>query len=119
MNIYFYQGIKTESVLVGYKPYSDTNEEFLLCSTDKAKQFIQETQTQMEREFKQKVERSMFRVPGPWESKSSDKDVEEIKPVQTREKVCSCIIIIFIFIATLYYKKLKAIIKVLLITFAM
>lgn len=29
----------------------------------------------------------MCRIPGPWESKSSDKDIEEIKPVQTREKV--------------------------------
>lgn len=38
-------------------------------------------------EFKKKSERSICRVPGPWESKSSDKDIEEIKPVQTREKV--------------------------------
>lgn len=29
----------------------------------------------------------MCRVPGPWDSKSSDKDIEEIKSVQTREKV--------------------------------
>jgi len=41
----------------------------------------------MERELKKKVELSTFRVPGPWESKSSEKDIEEIKPIQTREKV--------------------------------
>jgi len=29
----------------------------------------------------------MHRVSGPWESKNSEKDIEEIKPVKTREKV--------------------------------
>lgn len=49
---------------------------------------MEEKQTQMEREHKQKVERSLqYRVPGPWESKSSEKDIEEIEPVKTREKV--------------------------------
>lgn len=83
----FYQGIKNENVLVGYKPFSNTNEEFLICSTDKARHYIEETQTKIERELKQKVERSMFRTPGLWESKNSDKDIEEIKPAATREKV--------------------------------
>lgn len=73
--------------MIGFKPFSDTGEEFLICTTDKAKQYIEDTQIQMEQELKQKVERSMFRVPGPWESKSSEKDIEEIKPVHTREKV--------------------------------
>ena len=62
-------------------------EEFLICTTDKAKQCIEETQVQIEGELKKKVERPICRVPGPWDSKSSDKDIEEIKPVQTREKV--------------------------------
>lgn len=73
--------------MIGYKPFSSTDEEFLICITDKAIQYIEETQTQMEFELKQKVERSMLRVPGPWESKNSDKDLEEVNPVQTREKV--------------------------------
>lgn len=29
----------------------------------------------------------MFRVPGPWESKSSEKDIEDMKSVPAREKV--------------------------------
>lgn len=86
-NYLFYQGITNDYVLVGYKPFSSTDEEFLICTTDKAKQCIEETQIQIEGEVKKKVERSICRVPGPWESKSSDKDIEEIKPVQTREKV--------------------------------
>lgn len=43
----------------------------------------------MECEIKQKLDRFVFRVPGPWESRSSEKDIEEIKPVQTRGKVCN------------------------------
>lgn len=85
---FFYQGITNDYVLVGYKPFSSTDEEFLICTTDKAKQCIEETQIQnLGGELKKKVERSMCRVPGPWDSKSSDKDIEEIKSVQTREKV--------------------------------
>lgn len=72
---------------MGYKPFSDTDEEFLICTTDKAKQYIEDTQTEIDRELCQKVDRSMYRVPGSWESKNSEKDIEEIKPVQTREKV--------------------------------
>jgi len=82
---FFYQDITNDYVLVGYKPFSSTDEEFLICTTDKARQYIEETQIQ--NELKKKVERSMCRVPGPWDSKSSDKDIEEIKSVQTREKV--------------------------------
>jgi len=59
----------------------------LICLTDKAKQYVEETQAQIEREVKQKVERSTYRASGHWESKNSDKDIEEITPVQTREKV--------------------------------
>ncbi|XP_060848211.1 dynein axonemal intermediate chain 3-like isoform X2 [Rhopalosiphum padi] len=81
------EGITNDYVLVGYKPFSSTDEEFLICTTDKAKQFIEETQIQTQGEIKKKVERPMCRVPGPWESKSSEKDIEEIKPVQTREKI--------------------------------
>ncbi|XP_025202203.1 uncharacterized protein LOC112599497 [Melanaphis sacchari] len=81
------ENITNDYILVGYKPFSSTDEEFLICTTDKAKQCIEETQVQIEGEIKKKVERSMCRVPGPWESKSSDKDIEEIKPVQTREKI--------------------------------
>lgn len=39
--------------------------------------------------LERKMDQSVFRVPGPWESKSSDKDIEDIKPVQTRGKVRS------------------------------
>lgn len=74
-------------MLVGYKPFSNTDEEFVICITDKARQYIEETETRMESELKQKVEKSMLRVPGPWESKNSEKDIEEIIPIQTREKV--------------------------------
>jgi len=88
IDFFFHQGITNDYVLVGYKPFSSTDEEFLICTTDKAKQCIEETQIQnLGGELKKKVERSMCRVPGPWDSKSSDKDIEEIKSVQTREKV--------------------------------
>lgn len=95
-NYLFYQGITNDYVLVGYKPFSSTDEEFLICITDKARQCIEETQEQTEGEIKKKVERSMCRVPGPWESESSDRDIEEIKPVQTREKVCLFTVIYFL-----------------------
>jgi hypothetical protein len=71
--------------LVGYKAFSSTDEEFLICTTDRAEQFIKQTQVQMERE--QNIERSMLRVPKPWESKCSEKDIEDIKSVSAREKV--------------------------------
>lgn len=74
--------------MVGYKPFSDTDEEFLICTTDKARQYIEKSQKQIDHEVKKKEELSMFRMPGPWESKSSEKDIEDLKPVQTREKVC-------------------------------
>lgn len=89
-NIYlllFLQGIQNKYVLVGYKPFSNTDEEFIICTTDKAKQHIEDTQTEIDRELRQKVDRSMHRVSGPWDTKNSEKDIEEIKPVQTREKV--------------------------------
>lgn len=95
----FRQGVQNEHVLVGYKPFSNTDEEFLICTTDRAKQYVEETQ--MDREVKQKVERSVFRVPGPWDSKSSEKDIEEIKPVQTREKV---FMMLFMYRPIIYYK---------------
>lgn len=81
------QAIQNENVLVGYKAFSSSDEEFLICTTDRARQFIEHTQIQVERELKQRNERSMFRVPGPWESKSSEKDIEDIKSVPAREKV--------------------------------
>lgn len=82
---FLHQGIKSEHVLVGYKPYS--NEEFLLCTTDKSKQYIEEKEIQSVRELKEKVELSLCRVPGHWNSRNSERDIEEIKSVQTREKV--------------------------------
>lgn len=88
-----YQSIKSEYVLVGYKPFSDTGEEFLICTTDKAREYIEDTQKQIELELKHKVERSMVRVPGSWESKCSEKDIEDVKPVKTRDKVCIIITI--------------------------
>lgn len=81
------QAIQNENILVGYKAFSSTDEEFLICTTDRAKQFIEQTQIQVERELKQRVEKSMFRVPGPWESKSSEKDIEDIKSIPARDKV--------------------------------
>jgi len=85
---YFFQSITNDHVLIGYKPFSSTDEEFLICTTDKAKRCIEETLIQnIGGELKKKTERSMCRVPGPWDSKSSDKDIEDLKPVQTREKV--------------------------------
>lgn len=92
--------MRNEHILVGYKPFSSTDEEFLICTTDRAKQYVEETQ--MDREVKQKVERSVFRVPGPWDSKSSEKDIEEIKPVQTREKVYMTLFIMYR--SVIYYK---------------
>lgn len=86
-HFFFQQSITNDYVLVGYKPFSSTDEEFLICTTDKAKQCIEETQIQNTGGELKKVERSMCRAPGPWDSKSSDKDIEEIKSVQTREKV--------------------------------
>lgn len=88
-----FQSIKNEYVLVGYKPFSDTDEEFLICTTDQAREYIEDTQKQIEHELKQKVERSMLRVPGSWESKCSDKDIEDVKPIKTRDKVCIIITI--------------------------
>lgn len=86
--LFFFQGITNDHVLIGYKPFSSTDEEFLICTTDKAKRCIEDTLIQnVGGEIKKKTERSMCRVPGPWESKSSDKDIEDLKPVQTREKV--------------------------------
>uniref|UniRef100_A0A2S2R2B2 WD repeat-containing protein 63 n=1 Tax=Sipha flava TaxID=143950 RepID=A0A2S2R2B2_9HEMI len=82
------EAIQNEYVLVGYKAFSSTDEEFLICTTDRAEQFIKQTQVQMERE--QNIERSMLRVPKPWESKCSEKDIEDIKSVSAREKI-TCI----------------------------
>lgn len=43
--------------------------------------------TKTDHEYMQQLERSMFRTPGIWESKGSEKDIEECKPTPTREKV--------------------------------
>jgi len=84
----FYQTMTHDDVLIGYKSSSSTDEEFLLCTTDKARQYIEETQKQVQKDLEQQVERSMNRLIGPWDSKGSEKDIEDVKPVTTREKVC-------------------------------
>lgn len=71
---------------MGYRPFRRTDEEFVICTTDKANQYIEETRAQSDRELKQKVERAMSRVPGRWESENGENDIEE--PVRTRDKVC-------------------------------
>lgn len=87
MTCLFHQAIQNKYVLVGYKSFGDTDEEFLICTTDRAIKYIERTNTQIDRELEQKVERSMVLVPGQWKSKNSEKDIEEIKPIQAREKV--------------------------------
>jgi len=74
--------------LIGYKSSSSTDEEFLLCTTDKARQYIEEAQKRVQKELEQQVERSMNRLIGPWDPKGSEKDIEDVKPVPTRERVC-------------------------------
>lgn len=58
-----------------------------MCTTDKAKRYIEEKQIKSERELKEKVELSLCRVPGHWNSRNSEREIEEIKSVPTREKV--------------------------------
>lgn len=86
------QGVKNDYVLIGYTPFRNADEEFIICTTDKANLYIEETRAQEERELKQKVERTICRVPGHWESKNSEQDIEEVKSVPTRDKVCVIII---------------------------
>lgn len=62
-----------------------------MCITDKAKHYIEEKQIQSMSELKEKVELSLCRVPAHWDSRNSEKDIEEIRSVQTREKVKYCI----------------------------
>lgn len=86
--VFFKQELRNDTVLIGYKPFSDTGEEFLICTTDRAKQYVEETQTQIEREMTYKMERRTCRVSGPpWVSKTGDNDVEEETGTETREKV--------------------------------
>lgn len=73
--------------MIGYKPISDTDETFIICTTDNAKHYIEDSQLLMEQELLEKVQKSTFLVPGPRESENSEKDIEEIKPIRTREKV--------------------------------
>jgi len=84
----FRQAITNDDVLIGYKSSSSTDEEFLLCTTDKARQYIEEVQKKEQKELEQQVERSMNRLIGSWDPKGSEKDIEDLKPVTTREKVC-------------------------------
>lgn len=88
INYLFHQTITHDDVLIGYKSSGSTDEEFLLCTTDKARQFIEEAQKQVQKELEQQVERSMNRQIGAWDPKGSEKDIEDVKPVTTREKVC-------------------------------
>ncbi|XP_029341056.1 uncharacterized protein LOC100570031 [Acyrthosiphon pisum] len=81
------EDITNDDVLVGYKSSSSTDEEFVLCITDKARKYIEEAQKRVQIELEQQVERSMNRLIGHWDPKGSEKDIEDLKPVTTREKI--------------------------------
>lgn len=87
MTCLFHQAIQNKYVLVGYISFGDTDEEFLICTTDRARQYIEKTKTQLDRELERKVKRSMVLMSGEWQSKNSERDIEEIKPIHAREKV--------------------------------
>ncbi|VVC41741.1 WD40/YVTN repeat-like-containing domain,WD40 repeat,WD40-repeat-containing domain [Cinara cedri] len=79
--------IKKEHILVSYKSSNYTDEEFVICLTDQAIEFIETQQTQLENGLKERVEKSMVKFSGAWESGGTENEIEEMIPVRIREKL--------------------------------